>query len=66
VTTCIAFLRGINVGKAKRIAIADLRALVAVAASESKLWKAFERATEAGATARNWTTMLKLRANVAK
>jgi uncharacterized protein (DUF1697 family) len=26
--TCIAFLRGINVGKAKRIAMADLRALV--------------------------------------
>lgn len=28
-TTCIALLRGINVGKAKRIAMADLRALVA-------------------------------------
>lgn len=28
-TECIALLRGINVGKAKRIAMADLRALVA-------------------------------------
>ena len=27
-TTCIALLRGINVGRAKRIAMADLRALV--------------------------------------
>ena len=27
-TTCIALLRGINVGKAKRIAMADLRALL--------------------------------------
>jgi uncharacterized protein (DUF1697 family) len=28
VTTCIALLRGINVGRAKRISMADLRALV--------------------------------------
>ena len=27
-TRCIAFLRGINVGRAKRIAMADLRALI--------------------------------------
>src|SRR5262245_15947696 len=27
-TTCIAFLRGIHVGRAKRIAMADLRSLV--------------------------------------
>jgi len=27
-TVCVALLRGINVGKAKRIAMADLRALI--------------------------------------
>jgi len=29
---------------------------------ESKVWKAIERATDGGATARNWATMLKLQA----
>jgi uncharacterized protein (DUF1697 family) len=28
VTTCVAFIRGINVGRAKRVAMADLRGLV--------------------------------------
>lgn len=27
-TTCVAFIRGINVGRAKRVAMADLRALI--------------------------------------
>jgi len=31
VTTCVALLRGVNVGKAKRVAMADLRALVTAA-----------------------------------
>ena len=52
--TCVGFVRGINVGGAKRVAMADLRVLA-------------ENPLLAGAvTSRNWKTILRLHGMIAR
>lgn len=54
-TTYVGLFRGINVGKAKRVAMADLRALA------SALPTAVGKVLLDGVTTRNWATALKSR-----
>jgi uncharacterized protein (DUF1697 family) len=64
-TECVALLRGINVGRAKRVAMADLRDLVAGlghANVRTVLNSGNVVFGETAVTTRNWSTVLKLQA----
>ncbi len=69
-TRCIALLRGVNVGRATRIAMAEWRRQLAtlglrdVGIADSALVQARGRVTGASATARNRATVGKLQALV--
>lgn len=70
-TAYVGLLRGINVGKAKRMSMADLRALVESIGYTGYLWcsegilasraaSAMDKALRDECTSRNWATALKI------